>query len=316
MCFVALLGLISYGQYFVAPQNQFWVAFAASPDTAAADSDGEETEKDPWEPYYLVDAEAVYYDQPERLAQSFDGLLAHRPGVADLYFVGFGSYAYQDVFMREVFGIRALFDQELDTTGRSAALVNNLQTLDRLPLANATNLGRTLEAVADRIDLDEDVVFLYLTSHGSEDHWLSVDFWPLNLNNLSAQHLRTLLDNSGIKWRVVVVSACYSGGFIAPLKTDHSLIMTAARADRTSFGCAQENEYTYFGQAYFDEALRGGHTFLNAFDIALESISRRESAENLTPSEPQIFVGDKMREKLAELELRLRRAPQAASSAE
>lgn len=254
-------------------------------------------------------------NQSQRLSDSLGDLLDHRPGVTDLYFVGFASFGAQDVFMREVGSIRTLFDERLDTQGRSVTLVNNFKTLHSLPLANISNLETALSSVAERIDQDEDVLFLYLTSHGSRDHRLAVEFWPLQLPDLTADRLRAILDASGIRWRVIVVSACFSGGFIEPLQTDHSLIMTAARADRSSFGCAHENEFTYFGQAYFDEALRETYSFEDAFDVAVRSIDARERDEDLTPSEPQIFVGAVMREKLTELETRLRRNSSTVNAA-
>ena len=209
--------------------------------------------------------------------------------------------------MKEVLSVRALFDTRFDTQGRSVALINNLKTVDFLPLANQHNLAEALKAVAGRMNTEEDVLFLFLTSHGSEDHRLSTDFWPFGLNDLSAERLDGMLDASGIKWRVVVVSACYSGGFIEPLQDEHSLILTASRADRNSFGCAHLNDFTYFGQAYFDEQLRRQTSFVAAFHDAAEAIAAREQDEGLTPSEPQIFLGQAMAGKLAELESRLER---------
>jgi hypothetical protein len=152
---------------------------------------------------------------------------------------------------------------------------------------------------------DEDVLFLFLTSHGSPD-LLSTELYPFGLNDLSAEDLREMLDRSGIKWRIIVVSACYSGSFIEPLKNDNTLIMTAARGDRTSFGCSNENDYTYFGEAYFNQQLRREYSFITAFEKAKAAIAEREKQEELTPSEPQIYVGTAIQSKLNELEQRLR----------
>jgi len=77
----------------------------------------------------------------------------------------------------------------------------------------------------------------------------------MELPGLSAQRLGELLRDSGIRWKVVLISACYSGGFIDPLADERTLVITASRADRTSFGCADTNELTDFGRAYFKEAL-------------------------------------------------------------
>jgi hypothetical protein len=134
---------------------------------------------------------------------------------------------------------------------------------------------------------------------------LSARFWPFGINDLSAQALATALDDSGIKWRVLVVSACYSGGFIDYLRNDHTLVITAARWDRNSFGCGHEEAFTYFGRAYFDQALRRETSFVRAFDRARDLVSRREKAEGYVPSEPQIAVGRAIVAKLAEIEKRL-----------
>ena len=125
------------------------------------------------------------------------------------------------------------------------------------------------------------------------------------LDGLSAETLRQLLDESRIKWRVIAISACYSGSFVETLKSPNTLIMTASRRDRTSFGCGNENDFTYFGEAYFSQALQKTHSFIDAFDLAKAAIAERESKEQLTPSEPQIFIGDAIRPKLAEIEARL-----------
>src|SRR5207344_2149888 len=115
----------------------------------------------------------------------------------------------------------------------------------------------TLARVAEVMDPDEDILFLFLTSHGSKDHHFTLEFGRMAFKTLDPPTLRRLLDESGIKRRVIVVSACYSGGFIDALKDDNSLVITAAAADRSSFGCSDKADFTYFGKAYFDEALRG-----------------------------------------------------------
>jgi hypothetical protein len=254
-----------------------------------------------------VDVESLYYAQDDLLRGAFDGLAPQRRGVVDLYFVGFGGDAGQDVFLREASAVQRLFDARFDTAGRSLLLLNNGKTAATLPLANAHNLARALAAVAQRMDATEDVLFLFLTSHGSEDHRLAVDFWPLGLNDLPAPRLRELLDASGIRNRVVVVSACYSGGFIDALRDDHTLVLTAAAADRQSFGCAHENDFTYFGKAYFDQALRRELDFTAAFALAEQAIAQREAAERLLPSQPQMAMGTALGPVLERLTQRLQR---------
>jgi len=253
-----------------------------------------------------VNVEATYYRQQALLDRSFRDLAPQRAGTTDLYFVAFGGYASQDVFLREVRSISDLFDSRFGTAGRSIRLVNNPATIRQYPLANGHNLDTTLREIGKRLDPREDVLFLFLTSHGAPNR-LAVDFWPLRLNDLSAHALRAMLDRSGIKWRIIVISACYSGSFIDALADENTLVMTAARHDRTSFGCANENDFTYFGKAYFDEALRETFSFTHAFDKAAKTIEKRERSEGLDPSFPQIAVGKAIAPKLDALTGHFRR---------
>ena len=251
-------------------------------------------------------SEAVLIKQPQLLYEAVSDLEDERPGVTDLYFVGFASYAGENVFRKDIEVARELFDDRFDTDGRSITLINNPQTMLDVPFATVSNLRATLSEIGDIIDPDQDVVMVYLTSHGSRDHKLSVEFAPLELEQLTPGALKEMLDDAGIKWRIIVVSACYSGGFIEPLKDEYTLIMTAAAADRTSFGCGVDSDATYFGDALFQHALRVEDSFVKAFAQAKARIEERERADKFEPSQPQIFVGAQMATKLPQLEAELR----------
>lgn len=248
---------------------------------------------EPWEPaaYEQADVEATYYAQPNLLGQSLYELSPQRPGTVDLYFVGFAAYARQNVFQREIEQATAIFERHFDAIGRTVSLINNPQTLQTVPLANRHNLDRTIAGLAQRIDKSEDIVVLFLSSHGDDDATISVDLRGFGLNDLSATAIREILDTHGIEWRVIIVSACYSGSFIETLATPRTLVMTAAAADRSSFGCAHENEWTYFGEALFDYALKRSASLVEAFGLAAERIANREAEEGKTASLPQISLG-------------------------
>ena len=156
------------------------------------------------------------------------------------------------------------------------------------------------------MDRDEDILFLYLTSHGSHDHHLSTQLWPLELQDIDPAMLKRALDKSGITWRVVVVSACYSGGFIEPLKDGNTMIMTASDAENTSFGCSDDSDFTWFGKALFVEELRGTFSFPIAFKQAAASIVKREKNEGEDTSNPQMYLGANIRQRLPLLEARLK----------
>ncbi len=249
--------------------------------------------------YGAIASEQALYAQPRLLQRALNAV---KPGVAgreEIYFIGVAGYAEEDVFLKELSVIRRLFEERFGTTGRSISLVNNPDTVLDTPIASITSLQRALKRVGEAMNREEDIVFLYLTSHGSEDHRFALDFRPLRLHSLEPPALRSMLDASGIRWRVVVISACYAGGFIDALKDDRTLVITAADATHTSFGCGSASDFTYFGKAYFDQALRQTRSFVDAFALARRAIEEREREEGITRSYPQMFVGSAIKEKLA-----------------
>jgi len=246
--------------------------------------------------------EEVLDAQPRLMEEQLARLLPERKGVTDLYFVGFAGDGSQDVFMRELFSVERLFTEPFGAAGRTVTLVNNPDTALKRPFATLSNLTRALKRVGQVMNRDEDVLFLYLTSHGTSEGELTVENGALELELVTPEDLRRILAEAGIKWRVIAVSACFSGAFIDPLKEDHTLIMTASDADHESFGCENGADFTWFGKAYFDEALRTTSSFTGAFQLAREKIREREKKEGETASNPQMFVGKAMEGKLAELE--------------
>ena len=261
-----------------------------------------------------LDVERLYYRQPEMLDARLQALQTQRSGTEDLYFVGFAGYALQNIFRNEIQFARALFDERFGTQGRSLMLINNLETRDELPLATSLNLERALSHIGALIDPDEDMLVLFLTSHGDRAE-LSVNFWPMGLNDMTPGMLKQYLDDAGIKWRVIMVSACYSGSFMEALQDDNTAIMTASSADRTSFGCDDRRELTYFGEALLKNQLQEQYSIAAAFSNTAREIERREKVEQLDPSYPQIFIGEAMQEKLQRLETNLSRAAAADASA-
>ena len=143
---------------------------------------------------------------------------------------------------------------------------------------------------------------LYLSSHGRPGE-VEVSMPPLELAQITPPVLRRLFDDAGIKWRIIVVSACYSGSFIGALEDEQTLVLTAAQADRTSFGCGHQSASTYFGEALFEQGLAKSDSIMGAFEIAKKRVTEREAANRISPpSNPQASVGAAMAEKLKELE--------------
>jgi len=247
-----------------------------------------------------IDIEETYYLQPQLLERALAELQPSGAGQPRLYFVGFAGYGTQAVFKREVLAVRELFDAQFSTKGRSLILVNHASTLADVPLANASNLDRALKHIGSLMNKDADVLFLFLTSHGMKGRF-AVEMTGFGLNDLTPDRLRGILDRSGIRNRVLVVSACHSGSFIPALAEPNTLVIAAAHADRTSFGCDDRREWTYFGDAFFNRALRQERSFEKAFERARQLISSWETKDKLTPSLPQIAGGEALRPKLATL---------------
>jgi hypothetical protein len=238
-------------------------------------------------------------------------LAAQRPNAPDVYGVVFSPYADEDVFLREGTMVTKLLEERFDAAGRVIQLANHATTAESLAWATPANLARAVQAIGEKMDRERDVIFIYLTSHGAQDFKLEASNPPLSVETVSPGELRQALDNAGIRNRVIVVSACYAGGWVGPLADDHTLVMTAADATHTSFGCGAGSELTYFGRAVFDEQLRKTHSLEQAFAAAVPVIRQREQQAGKTDgfSNPQIQVGEKIRPLLREIEQRLDNAP-------
>ncbi len=230
------------------------------------------------------------------LASTIDGLDPQRPGQIDLYVVGVAGDGNENVFRNEVNYLGEVMAQRFEARDRIVTLVNHIDSLGdaQRPLATLANLRTALDGVGKVMDRDEDVLLLFITTHGSDDHRLVMELFPVFQDTIEPAQLRTALDDAGIRNRVVVVSACYSGGFVPALKSDDSLVITAAAADRTSFGCGDDTTATYFGRAWLVDGLNRSDSFVGAYDIATHAIAQREKAGGYEASLPQIAIGSRI----------------------
>jgi Peptidase C13 family len=262
----------------------------------------------PAEAQARLNPRAIADAQADLLLKSAAKLEASRPDRPEVYFLGFASFAGQDVFKRELTAVQSIIQDRFGARGRSLVLLNHRETTATNPLATARNLNIALQAIGERMDVDKDVLMLFITTHGLPGR-LAVDFSPtFRMRDLDPASLARSLDDAGIKNRVLVISACYSGSFLPVLANANSLVITAARADRTSFGCSNTRSWTYFGDAFFNRALRQTHNLPDAFQQAFETVSTWEKQQKLTPSEPQIHLGANIKPKLDDLVRRLAQA--------
>lgn len=246
-------------------------------------------------------SEEAWARQPDLLLDALDHVTPGRPGTTELFHIVMATYGGQDVFVREARAAHELLNQRFGAQGHGVLLANHASAALDLPFANLTNLRHTLATVAERMNRDEDVLFLYITTHGSPEHTLSVDLWPYQFDSISGPRLRTALDDAGIRYRVLVLSACYSGGLVAALQGPDTAVFTAAAADRASFGCENGRDWTYFGEAFYTQGLSRTRHLEQAFELARTSVTQREIAQGLLPSLPQASVGAGVRAKLQAL---------------
>lgn len=239
-----------------------------------------------------LNVERALFQQRPLLDQALASLAPSQAGRINLYLLAIAGDGSQEVFRREAEFVRGKFDSDYGTRSRSVALVNSRSTVESAPMATLTSIRETLRAIAAKMNKDNDILFVFLTSHGSNDHEFRLAQNAMLLRGMRPADLAGLLKETGARWKAVVVSACYSGAFIDALKDDQTLVIAASRADRQSFGCADANDFTYFGRAFFKEALGPGtKSFDEAFKRAQALVNEwelRDKKAGSETSQPQI----------------------------
>jgi hypothetical protein len=220
----------------------------------------------------------------------------------DVYFVGFAGFGEQRVFRKEAELARQVFAARYRTGNRSLLLVNDIHDRQTYPLATFENLRVAVNAIGRRMRADRDTLVLMLTSHGNDEDGIAITNGKMPEDALSPQDVRKILDESHIRWRVIIVSACYSGIFIPVLKNDSTLIMTAADARHSSFGCDDTRDLTYFGEALLRDALPRACSLDQAYTAMARIIRQRESDEGEIHSNPRLFVGPRLQARLPLIE--------------
>ncbi|MGE8185058.1 C13 family peptidase [Pseudomonas mandelii] len=208
--------------------------------------------------------------------------------MVELYTLTLGGDGKQSVFLRESDYVSNMLSSRFGAFGQ-IRLVNHRDHLVDRPMATRENLRRAAMTLAERSG-PEDLIFIYLTSHGSSEHELVLDQPRMELADLPADELAAVLTPLKNRDKIVVISSCYSGGFIPALKDERTLIMTASRADRVSFGCSEEANFTYFGDALFAQALNQTDDLEHAFKLAKATVAERELADGFEASEPQLWA--------------------------
>ena len=239
-----------------------------------------------------------------RLDVALASLQPQRPGVVDAYVVAVALDS-DPVFGREAREAARVLSRRYGAAGHTVVLAGSDGSADSsLPMGSPANITAVLARVAELMDRREDGLVLYTTSHGAP--------WGIVYNDgdqgfgaISPTRLWTTLSTLGISNRLLLISACFSGVFVPLLASDTTAIVTAASADRTSFGCQADMDWTFFGDAMINHALRKPQPLAQADAEATAMIGGWEAQGKLTPSQPQMSIGAGARTWLAALEAHL-----------
>ncbi len=246
-----------------------------------------------------------YYDQHKKLNAAIAALKPQRPGVVDAYVIAIGLDA-DAVFGREAAEASRVLAHRFDAEGRTILLSAGGGAADaNVPYGTPQNLAIALDAVAARMDLKEDVLIFYSTSHGDGKIGLAYQDGENGYGMISPKRLAELFKSTGVKRRLVMLSACYSGVFVPVLDDEDSVVITAASKDTTSFGCAATNDWTFFGDALINNALREPLPLAEAVGKAFGLVTQWESMKGLPGSDPQFHMGSRVMDWLTPLEARM-----------
>jgi hypothetical protein len=249
----------------------------------------------------LAERESALFEQADRIDDALEPIHRVDSANSEAFFLGFAGVGEQKVFAQEIGLASRVLGERYRIGDRHLSLINDERDLGRAPFASVTGLNYALQGLAARMDLDRDVLFLSISSHGSEQPSIAVSNSQFPLTALTAEDLADALREAGIRWRVIIISACYAGGFIDALRDPQTIVITAAARDRASFGCSNDSELTYFGEAFYRDALPAAKSLREAFETARTAIAARERLEHETPSNPQAYFGPEMERKLAEV---------------
>ncbi|GGB25652.1 hypothetical protein GCM10011380_14020 [Sphingomonas metalli] len=228
--------------------------------------------------------------QHRALEQALAGLRPQRPGTVDAYVVAVALDS-DPVFAREAREAGRVLTRRYGADGRSVTLAGrDGRGGPALAMGSPQAVQTVLARVAELMDRREDVLILYLTAHGAPLGIVYNDS-DQGYGVMSPTALWTTLSMLGIERRMVLLSACFAGVFVPMLANDTSAVVTAASAERTSFGCRADNDWTFFGDALINHALRKPQSFARAAAEAQATIAGWERQGKLEPSQPQVAIG-------------------------
>jgi hypothetical protein len=252
---------------------------------------------------------AAIREQQRRLDTALAALAPQQAGNADAYVVTIALDS-DPVFAREAREAARVLSARYGAEARTLVLAGPDGTRDDAPHGSITALVLALSHIGSLMEPSEDVLVLYTTSHGM-DLGLAYHYGDSGYGVLSPARLKKALAEAGIRRRVLILSACYSGVFVPALASPDTAILTAAASTRTSFGCAAENDWTFFGDALINRALRQPVSLDEAARQAGRDVAEWEIKTRVLASLPQVSIGAEVKAWLPQIEARM---PQIASA--
>ncbi len=211
-------------------------------------------------------------------------------------FIGAALWGSEGVFDRDVELLHQDFAQRFGDGYRALRFSNAIvmQGPRALPLAMPQWLRSGLQGLKQGHRAGDRYIVL-LTSHGSAGS-LNLEQPAVYRGHFgwAASAVGELLKELPPEAPVwVIVSACFSGSLLPALQRPHWLVMTAARADRPSFGCGDKSPNTWFVKS-LSEALADEPSMAAVWQGTLRRVVAREKQGGLTASEPQWQVGEQL----------------------
>ncbi len=231
-----------------------------------------------------------YLADKQEIASALAGLQAQRPGIVDAYVI-VAALDTDPVFGREAREAGRVLARRFDAAGRIIVLAKD-EGDDKADAAGTPqHLALALGRAAALMDRNEDVLVLYTTSHGTPRAGLNYKDPSRGTGIVTPAQLSAMLAGNGFENRLIILQACYSGQFVPLLASPKTVVATAASAATSSFGCSPANDWTFFGHALVNQALRRPDTFARQFRRAFVTISGWEQKLGIEPSNPQISIG-------------------------
>lgn len=227
----------------------------------------------------------------EHLNQSLAALQVQRPGVVDAYVIVVALDS-DPVFNREAREAGRVLSQRFDAAGHTIVLAAEEGEGQAAAPGSPSSLKLALARAAERMDRKEDVLVLYSTSHGTPRAGINYRDGAHGSGVITPADLAAMLTDTGIENRLVILQACFSGQFVSALSAPRTVVVTAASATRSSFGCSADNDWTFFGHALINQAMRQPDSFVRQFRRAFVAIYGWERQLGFQPSDPQISVGN------------------------